>query len=402
MPQRRLISAVLIALTFVLAIPSVGDSSTGNRLRDRQAGSASAQGLAFALLADNRLFAVSLPDGKVVAQRRLGPPPPLEVRGEWWRSADGHYLALSKNGHTVYAVVPGLVPGRLGGTDHLAIIDAATVRVRAAYPLIRGLAFHSVAVGRRTGRLYLFGNRAVGGGFASSPADAVVIVMDAKTGTVLANWTAKKAQGYNHFSYRGLVSSNERKLFISYHGFDTTGVDAFTISRRGLQRCQSPCCQLPYGPRDGCILGHGSMELYGDGLLVSEGNGSIYEIGAAGRVRRTFDSGLKHNHLLEFTIDRQAGRLYAVGSCSYAGGFTALDLRSGRSRILVQEPNYDICGERSALASSSLLVIAKTLGVIPQIGLQGHLLFLDTRTGQVQRRILTPAEAVDVLVSPGS
>lgn len=144
------------------------------------------------------------------------------------------------------------------------------------------------------------------------------------------------------------------------------------------------------------------MELYGDGLLVSEGNGSIYEIGAAGRVRRTFDSGLKHNHLLEFTIDRQAGRLYAVGSCSYAGGFTALDLRSGRSRILVQEPNYDICGERSALASSSLLVIAKTLGVIPQIGLQGHLLFLDTRTGQVQRRILTPAEAVDVLVSPGS
>ncbi len=151
------------------------------------------------------------------------------------------------------------------------------------------------------------------------------------------------------------------------------------------------------------------MELYGDGLLVSEGNGPIYEIGAAGRVRRTFDSRLKHNHLLEFTVDRHTDRLYAVGSCLYDGGFTVLDLRTGRARILVQEPNYDICGERSALASSSLLVVAKTLGVIPQIGLQGpqigvqgHLLFLDTRTGQVQRSVSTPAEPVDVLVSPAA
>lgn len=402
MPRGRLIIVVFIALTVVLAMPSRGDGSSRTWLRDRQADSASAQGLAFALLADNRLFAVSLADGRVLAQRRLGPPPPLGVRGEWWRSADGHYLALSKDGHTLYAIVPGVAPGRLGGTDHLAVIDAATVGVRAVYPLIRGLAFHSAAVGGRTGRLYLFGNRTVGGSFAISPADAVVSVVDPSTGTVLANWTAKKARGYTHFTYRGLVSPNERKLFISYHGFDTTGVDAFTISRRGLQRCQSPCCQPPYGPRDGCIPGHGNMELYGDGLLVSEGNGPIYEIGAHGRVRRTFDSGLKHNHLLEFTVDRHTDRLYAVGSCLYDGGVSALDLRTGRARILVHEPNYDICGERSALASSSLLVIAKTVGVIPQIGIKGHLLFLDSHTGQVQRSVPTPAEPVDVLVSPGS
>jgi hypothetical protein len=397
MPKGRLTLALFIVVALALALPTGENASSVARTIDERPGAVATRALAFALLADNRLAAISLASGTVVALKGLGPPPPSGAHGEWWRSADGHYLALSNDGRTLFAIVPGLVPGRPTGIDHLAVIDAATVRVRAIYPLPPALAFHSLAVGQRTGRLYLFGNRPVGGPLGTSPADAIVTVRDPSGRTMLANWTARKAQGHNYFAYRGLVSSDERKLFISYHGFDTTGVDLFTLSRSGLSRCHSS-----FGPRDGCIPGHGNAELNGNGLLVSQGNGPIDEIGATGRVRRTLDTHLDRNHLLEFTVDRRVGRLYAVGSCIYVGGFSVVDIRTGRVQVLVPLPNYHICGERLALASHSLLVLAKTHGVIPQIGVQGQVLFLDTRTGRVLRSIPTPAEPVDVLVSAAS
>lgn len=397
MRQGRWTFEALIVVVLALALPSAVHGSREAGTLDSQPRATAVGSLAFALLADNRLVAVSVTTGRVVVQTRLGPPPPAGAHGEWWRSADGHYLALSRDSRTLFVIVPGLVPGRPAGIDQLAVIDVATVRVRAVYPLIRGAAFHSLAVGQVSGRLYIFGDRAVGGPFATSPADAVVLVMDSIRGRVLADWTARRAEGHNWFPYRGLVSHDERRLFISYHGFDTTGIDTFLISRTGLHRCSSPL-----GPKDGCIKAHGNIELYAGGLLASEGEGPIYEINAAGRVRRQLDTHLEGNHLLEFVVDQQRHRLYAVGSCVYAGGFSVVDVRTGSARVLVPLPNYHVCGERLALASSSLLVLAKTQGVIPQIGVGGHLLFLDTYTGHLERSVPTPAEPVDVLVSPGT
>jgi hypothetical protein len=222
-------------------------------------------------------------------------------------------------------------------------------------------------------------------------------MLEPSSGAVLAVWTARRADGYDWFPYRGIVGRNEHTLFISYHGPDTTGIDSFTVLGGRLHRCHATFIRP-----DGCIAAHGNIELYGNGLLAATGGGPIHEINAAGKVWRDVDTHLQHNHLLEFTVDHRTNRLYAVGSCIYAGGFSAVDIGSDRARILVQEPNYDICGERLALASRSLLVLARTQGVIPQIGVQGQLLFLDTRTGQVQRSIPTPAEPVDVLVSARS
>jgi hypothetical protein len=43
----------------------------------------------------------------------------------------------------------------------VAVVDIEKFEVRDRYPLLEGVMFRSLAVGRKTGRLYLFGNRPV-------------------------------------------------------------------------------------------------------------------------------------------------------------------------------------------------------------------------------------------------
>lgn len=348
--------------------------------------------IVFALLADNRLLAVRPSTGAVVASAHLGPAPS--------RPETGYYLALSNDGRTVFALVPGARP------DRLCKINAATVRVQSCYRLPADLAFYSLAVGPRTGRIYLFGDRAAGPKRRGpdgvvQPTDAVVAIVNPHTGALLHTWRARAANGYDWYTYRRPVSPDERALFISYHGAYTTGVDSFTVTQAGLQRC-APAL----GPRQGCIPGHGDIALHGDGLLVTTGSERIEAVDRSGKVRRMLNTRLAGNHLIDFTLDRRTDELYAVGPCGYTGGFSVVDIRTGRTRVLVPTgsivPPGDggglLCGERAALdMRSSLLVVGNTADMVPQLGLHGHLLFLDTRTGQVRRTFTTPSEPVDVL-----
>src|SRR5439155_5294524 len=111
-----------------------------------------------------------------------------------------------------------------------AVLDTATAEPLGSHQLAaRGGVFRSLAVGPITGRLYLSGNRA---------GRVVVMVLDPDTGTVLTDWTARERDGRDWSVYQGAVSDDERDLFISYHGTNTTGIDRFTIVGDGLQRCR--------------------------------------------------------------------------------------------------------------------------------------------------------------------
>src|SRR5207248_2446692 len=143
----------------------------------------------------------------------------------------------SPDGERLFVLVPG-------APDQVVVVDVATIAVRATYPLAAdGSLFRSLVVGPATGRLYLFGNRADPRVPTPTPgppnngqgaAGVVVSVLDPARGTLEATWTAREAEGRDWLVYQAAVSDDERDLFISYHGVDTTGIDRFTVTPVGL------------------------------------------------------------------------------------------------------------------------------------------------------------------------
>jgi hypothetical protein len=182
-------------------------------------------------------------------------------------------------------------------------------------------------VGPKTGRLYLFGNRpaeeAQGTRDDRGGQDAVVAVVDAVDGKVQKLETVRESGGRSWIVLRAEVSPQDRYLFSSYHGDDTTGIDWIELTPRSLHRCQKRATA-----GQGCIPGHGSVQAYGDHLLIATGAPRIDETTRAGQAVRKLDTKLEGNHLMEFAIDVSTDRLYAVGSCGYTGGLSRVSLMS--------------------------------------------------------------------------
>jgi len=352
--------------------------------------------LVFSLLADNRLIVVD-PNGVVVVERSLAPAPSVATT-----RFTGHYIAIGKDRKVVFV----LVPGESGSPDRVAVIEVATAQVLTTYQLAESDGFfRSLAVGHFTGRLYLFGNRADG---------VIVMVLDPNTGAVLTRWKVREPDGHDWLVYQGAISDDEKQLFISYHGSDTTGIDSFDISGDGLHRCQ-----MPVRSDRGCLPGHGGFTFYGDGLLVATGGSVILNIDKAGNIRGGLDTHLP-GHLMEFLMDASASRLYAVGSCGYVPGFSALDVKTGnvpavittngiRLQATPEPPEVLVtpspfvsaipCGERLAIGSESFLVVGQTTKPVPESRTSGALLFVDVGTGQIFHTIKVPSEPVDVLAA---
>lgn len=351
-------------------------------------------GTIYALLADNRLVATRARDGTQIVEYRLAPPPAPA-------SDPGRYLALSRDGSQLIALTLG-APGQ---QQSVALVDVATARLRAIHPLIApGVTFRSLAVGPRSGRLYVFGNRPADARtypppagpprFCSAATSVIVGVFDPDSGAMQDTWVAREADGYDWQVYRGEVASDERALLISYHGPDTTGIDQFEMVGDRLLRCG-----WAGRPNVGCIGAHGGFSTYREGLLVATGTPLILEVSAeaGGAVRRSIATGLENTHLMEFAVDLRADRLYAVGSCGFAPGFSAIDLRTGEADVAFTAQRPGPCGERLALGADDTLVVGQAGRAVPRAAVPGALLVLDRRTGHVRWTTATPAEPIDVL-----
>lgn len=344
-------------------------------------------GAVYTLLADNRL--VALLPGRTTVEHRLGTTPRVP--------SVGRYMELAADGETLFVLAPGS-PGR---PAHVAVIDARTARLRALITVQDAdTTYRSLAVGRRSGKLYIFGNRA---------RDAIVRVIDPGSGAIEDEWLARRSGGRDWYVYQGAVTHDETAMYISYHGPDTTGIDRLAIGKRALEQCPRAT-----EPGVGCIRGHGAIEILPDGLLVASGEDSLLMTDEMGRLLREYDTGLGDNHLMEFALDADARHAYIVGSCGYTGGSAAIELTSGRlsapvarstPRILVAPaPRWDveegrICGERLAVTPTGTLIIAQTARPAPNPGAPGALLFLDKGTGRLEDILRLPSEPVDVLVA---
>jgi hypothetical protein len=144
----------------------------------------------------------------------------------------------------------------------------------------------------------------------------------------------------------------------------------------------------------------------------------VLELDQTGAVRRGLDTALAGSHLMEFAVDEVAQRLYAVGSCGYAGGFSAVSLLGGGvpttptvpgewAWLATPEPPHALrrggaCGERLALGGANMLVVGKTQQPVPQPGRPGALLMLEPSSGDAVSTVPTPSEPIDVLVTPGA
>jgi hypothetical protein len=362
-----------VAILAVGAACSLDDDST-ERPRTPQA-----QTAVLALLADRTLVEISSTSGRIVRRRVLGPGTPF---------ADlGSYLALSDDSRRLFV----LTPRSPGSGQELAILDPAGLRPTESFPLDRGIVFRAVAVGPRTGRLYLFGNRRAGGGAE----DAVVAVLDPSSGETQTS-TVREAEGHDWWIIDGAVARDESRLYLSYHGgcdvidrLCTNGADWIDINGDRLARCGRRTASGV-----GCLARvHGGVEALEDGLLAATGTPKLIRISDQGKVIADLPSRLAGNHVMEFAVDRAVERAYALGQCLYTGGVSVLDLRSERTRLL--SPN--VCGERIAVGGD-LVAVADQYGSNP-LGAPARIALVDARTGSV-RYAKVPIETVDLLVAP--
>lgn len=330
----------------------------------------------FALTGDDRLVAFRALAGAVVAERPLGSPSPATA-GE----APGRYLALTRDADGIFV----LLPNRRDMATQIFAIDPGTFAVRAMLALdaVEGI-FRGISVGRQTGHLYLFGNRPAA--LTDSTEDAIVVVVDPSTGSVLQRWLARAASGYDWRVYQGAVSADERQLFISYHGATTTGIDRFDVVGADLRRCAAD----PAAPEVGCIRAHGGFATYDRGLLVATGDRTIRYAPLTGGAPRAFDTGLAGNHLMEFALDVGAHRLYAAGACGYRGGYSVVDLDApaGAPPLVLVAPDPSLCATHVALVQGDLFVALEE---------SGGILVLNRSTGQVVRSLELPGAALDIL-----
>jgi hypothetical protein len=103
---------------------------------------------------------------------------------------------------------------------------------------------------------------------------------------------------------------------------------------------------------------------------------------------------------MEFSVDRKRGKIYAVGSCGYTGGFSVTPWPSGNAptRVLVPVRDYSVCGERISVApDGSWVAVAALEDSMPVASRPGTVLILDTRSGAVIHQLATSSDAVDVL-----
>jgi hypothetical protein len=359
----------------------------------------------FALRADNTLLAFGASGALPVEIRLASPSPTVPMFAE-------HLLATNVNQSILFALV--MSDAQLH--QFVAVVDAAEVKLLRLIPVADGANFRCIAIGARTGHIYLSGNQVRKSPTPRKPpanptvGNPVVWVLDPNDGMVLHTWNLDVPDEYDWWVYQAEPSEDEKNILVSYHGATTTGIDSFGIVEDELVRCKDRKT-----PHSGCMSVHGGFVQMRDLLFTTTGQPEILEY-RSGTVEQVFNSELEGSHLMEFAIDRGRERIYAIGSCGFAGGLSVLKLNNGgqnaklnadgwswellrnpapKPQILIRK--QEMCGERIAVGSGSVIVIAQTHGPEP-LDTPGALLFLEGESGRLISRFTSSSRLIGAVV----
>jgi hypothetical protein len=185
------------------------------------------------------------------------------------------------------------------------------------------------------------------------------------------------------------VAPDERTLYVTYHGSDTTGADWIALPE--LRRCRrSP------RPWAGCLPDqlHGHLQpLAAGGFVAATGSPRLVRYDGSRRLAAKLNTRLAGNHLMDFAVDKREDAVAAVGSCEYRPGLALLDLRTGKAHVPTREP--DVCGGRIVFAGNALLIgrnAGQVAGPRP-----GTILVVNPASGATTGSLPTPAEVVDLV-----
>jgi hypothetical protein len=289
------------------------------------------------LTASNQLKSLSLATGRVLWRTALG--------GEIQTHFTAHIVGLSVDRKRVAVLVRG-------STTSVVLVDVATGSVIVRRLLAAGLAYHSLAVGPVTGRIYVFSNRDAGpdrGPTKGPPSDADITVLAPDLSTVIYAQTVRKADGFDWYVYEGAVDSSETHVLLSYHGPDTTGVDLISVEGNQVV---DPCQALGLG----CIQSHGGFLVTPARLYLATGSAPILETTPSGDPVGETNTGIQNEHIMELTLDSSGERIFISGSCLYSGGLFEVDLKSNQTLTLARQGSQ-VCGERVLDSTAAMAVV---------------------------------------------
>jgi hypothetical protein len=308
----------------------------------------------------NRLLRVSLPDGRIEAERKIGPrlPDGAFTRRESYRVnvARAPVLASTPDGASVAALIRQPAPGR----DSVAIVDPKSLETRCNHPLEAGVRYIGVLLGR-SGRAYAFGMRR-----ASNPRrrHAVLTTLETGTGSVLGTRVLRRADrgprrhAMDWFIYGAALGTGERSIAVSYHGGNSTGADVFRISPDGSRVWHPgawPCISRPEG---GCFTGatdqglaHGGVGALRTGFVATAGESGLLRLDERGRLlKRTRVRPL--THLMDFASDGRS--LIYMGRCGRRPAIQRFDVSRNRLKDI---RGRNFCGMPIAVHADRFLVL---------------------------------------------
>lgn len=373
-------AAVLVGIAVLLATVVTGCTQAGSKDPASPSPTTSqAAGTAVFTLLDNGRLVVTTP-GHHGVQAKLKLSQHSSHRGF-------PLLAESPNHHRLYVLAAA------GRHDQVAAVDPADHRIKHRWSLPRTVTYRALVVGPRTGRLYLFGNRKHG-----KASDAVVTMLDPRTGHVIGTRRVRKAKGNDWFVYAAATSHNEKRLFLSYHG-DTDGIDVVRRHGDRIDRCR----QTQKDSSIGCITGHGNFLAHHGRVYATLGDpADIMKLTLHGHRVSHIHTGLSGNHLMEFATDLPHHRIYPIGSCDYAGGLAVINLHSGKHNVLAKTksaaPRDLVCGDRAVtVPGQRLLAVAHVIQDDSQDTGNNAVQLVSTRSGHIKQNTEVHSKPADLL-----
>jgi hypothetical protein len=292
---------------------------------------------------ENKLSELDAQSGRIVRQFALAPRPESPSSN----IVPGHYLAASADGQTVFALV------RLSAAlSEVVAVDRKklTAKWRRALPPSAGRP-RAIVIGPISAAVFALTNFEVkpGAGGVFGLARPVVSKLDATSGTLLTTATLREPDPLGRVEdwqiLQGLIDSNERTLFVSYHN---QGLYTYDLTGQGFQ---SSCLGST------CLPAHGDIALWEGATVVATGSGLLNVLAPDGSVKLSFNTGLERNHLMTFALDSLSRRAYVVGSCHYVPAMVTVNLDSGeRSVIAPESAASKPCGERVLVSRGKVVV----------------------------------------------